>query len=118
VFSTTNTDKHLAEIAKLIAPQGRFALIDDPATLDVVTLKRKCVSVHWELMFTRSTFQTADMPEQGVLLNAVADLVDAGTIRTTVGERFGPINAANLKRAHALIESGRARGKVVLEGFG
>jgi NADPH2:quinone reductase len=118
VFSTTNTDRHLAEIAKLIAPQGRFALIDDPATLDVVTLKRKCVSVHWELMFTRSTFQTADMPEQGVLLNAVADLVDAGTIRTTVGERFGPINAANLKRAHALIESGRARGKVVLEGFG
>lgn len=117
VFSTTNTDKHLTEIAQLIAPQGRFALIDDPATLDVVALKRKCISVHWELMFTRSTFQTADMAEQGRLLNKVADLVDAGTIRTTIGERFGPINAANLKRAHALIESGRARGKVVLEGF-
>ncbi len=117
VFSTTNTDKHVAEIVKLIAPQGRFGLIDDPATLDVVPFKRKSVSLHWELMFTRSTFQTADMGAQGVLLNEVARLVDAGTLRTTLGENFGTINAANLKRAHALIESGRAQGKVVLEGF-
>jgi NADPH2:quinone reductase len=117
VFSTTQTDRHLAEIATLIAPQGRFGLIDDPATLDVVPFKRKAVSVHWELMFTRSMFQTADMAAQGVLLNEVSRLVDAGGLRTTLGENFGPINAANLKRAHALIESGRARGKVVLEGF-
>jgi NADPH2:quinone reductase len=117
VFSTTQTDKHVAEIAKLIAPQGRFGLIDDPATLDVVPFKRKAVSVHWELMFTRSMFQTEDMAAQGVLLNEVARLVDDGTLRTTLGENFGPINAANLKRAHAMIESGRTRGKVVLEGF-
>ncbi len=117
VFCTTQTDRHVGEIVKLIAPQGRFGLIDDPATLDVVAFKRKAVSVHWELMFTRSMFQTDDMAEQGVLLNEVARLVDAGTLRTTLGENFGPINAANLKRAHALIESGRARGKVVLEGF-
>jgi NADPH2:quinone reductase len=118
VFSTTQTDKHVAEIVTLIAPQGRFGLIDDPKTLDIVPFKRKAVSVHWELMFTRPMFQTADMAEQGVLLNEVARLVDAGTLRTTLGENFGPTNAANLKRAHALIESGRARGKVVLEGFG
>jgi NADPH2:quinone reductase len=117
VFSTTETGKHLAEIAKLIAPQGRFALIDDPAKLDVMSFKRKAVSAHWEMMFTRSTFQTEDMAEQGVLLNEVARLLDAGTLRTTIGENFGPINAANLKRAHALIESGKARGKIVLEGF-
>ncbi len=117
VFSTTNTDKHLAEIVALIAPQGRFALIDDPAVLDINPFKRKSVSVHWEMMFTRSTFQTADMGAQGDLLTEVARMVDAGTVRTTLGENFGAINATNLKRAHALIESGRARGKIVLEGF-
>jgi NADPH2:quinone reductase len=117
VFCTTQTDRHLAEIVKLIAPQGRVGVIDDPAALDIVPFKRKAVSVHWELMFARSMFQTADMAEQGVLLNEVARLVDAGTLRTTLGENFGPINAANLKRAHAVIESGRARGKIVLEGF-
>jgi NADPH:quinone reductase len=117
VFSTTNTDKHVTEIAKLIAPQGRFGLIDDPASLDIVPFKRKSVSVHWELMFTRPIFHTADMDAQGKLLHEVARLVDAGTVRTTLGENFGPINAANLRRAHSLIESGRARGKVVLEGF-
>jgi len=117
VFSTTNTDQHLAEVGALIAPQGRFALIDDPATLDIMPFKRKSVSVHWEFMFTRPMFQTADMEAQGTLLNEVARLVDEGQLRTTLGENFGPINATNLKRAHALIESGRARGKIVLEGF-
>jgi NADPH2:quinone reductase len=117
VFSTTNTDVHVAEIVKLIAPQGRFALIDDPTALDVVPFKRKSVSIHWELMFTRSLFQTADIDAQGTLLDEVSGLVDAGTLRTTLADHFGPINAANLKRAHALIESGTARGKIVLEGF-
>jgi zinc-binding alcohol dehydrogenase family protein len=118
VFSTTNTDRHVAEIAKLIAPQGRFALIDDPKVVDISLLKQKSVSLHWEFMFTRSMFETSDIAEQGELLNVVARLVDAGTLRTTFAESFGTINAANLRRAHALIESGRAKGKIVLEGFG
>jgi NADPH2:quinone reductase len=117
VFSTTNTADHLGEIAELIAPQGRFALIDDPQALDVVGFKRKAVSIHWELMFTRPIFETADMAEQGKLLNAVAELVDAGRLRTTLTERLSPIDAANLSRVHALIESGTARGKIVLEGW-
>ncbi|CAH2409503.1 zinc-binding alcohol dehydrogenase family protein [Mesorhizobium escarrei] len=117
VFSTTNTDEHLAEIAALIAPQGRFAVIDDPKLLDINPFKRKSVSVHWEFMFTRSMFETADMASQGEHLNELARLVDTGAIRTTLGETGGLINAANLKRAHALIESGKAKGKIVLEGF-
>lgn len=117
VFSTTQTHRHLGEIAKLIAPQGRFGLIDDPESLDVTGFKRKAVSVHWELMFTRSLFETPDMEEQGKLLSEVARLVDAGQLRTTVTEVMRPINADNLRRAHAIIESGRARGKIVLEGF-
>lgn len=118
VFSTTNTDRHLAEIVKLIAPQGRFGLIDDPPALDANPFKAKSVSLHWELMFTRSTFDTADVVEQGVLLNEVSRLVDQGAIRTTLAERFGAINAVNLRRAHARLESGRAKGKIALEGFG
>ena len=117
VFSTTHTDAHLAEIAGLIAPQGRFALIDDPESLDVSLLKRKSLSLHWEFMFTRSMFATADIAAQGRLLNEVARLVDAGRLRTTLDAHYGAINAGNLRRAHALIESGRARGKIVLEGF-
>ncbi|MBR0666078.1 zinc-binding alcohol dehydrogenase family protein [Roseomonas hellenica] len=117
VFSTTNTDQHLADIVELIAPQGRFALIDDPKALDALPFKRKSVSLHWEFMFTRPVFGTADIEAQHALLTEVAKLVDAGRIRSTQTESFGPINAANLKRAHALLESGTARGKVVLEGF-
>ncbi|ACS43963.1 zinc-binding alcohol dehydrogenase family protein [Methylorubrum extorquens] len=117
VFSTTNTGQHLGQIADLIAAQGRFALIDDPDRLDVLPFKRKSVSTHWEFMFTRSMFNTADLVEQGRLLNEVARLVDAGTLKTTFAESFGTISATNLRRAHALIESGRAKGKIVLEGW-
>ena len=117
VFSTNNSEHHIAGIQELIAPQGRFGLIDDPATLDVMGFKRKSVSVHWELMFTRPIFETADMHKQGKLLDEVARLVDEGRIRTTVTEVMKPINAENLRKAHALIETGKARGKIVLEGF-
>ncbi|MGO4354154.1 zinc-binding alcohol dehydrogenase family protein [Rhizobium sp. RAF36] len=117
VFSTTNTDQHLAEIAEAIAPQGRFALIDDPKVLDIMPFKRKANSVHWELMFTRPIFGTPDMIEQHHLLNKTAELVDAGKIRTTLTETVGTINAANLKKAHAMIETGKTKGKVVLAGF-
>ncbi|WP_077034705.1 zinc-binding alcohol dehydrogenase family protein [Pelomonas sp. KK5] len=115
IVSLTQTQAHYAQIIEAIAPQGKFGLIDDPASLDATQLKRKAVSLHWELMFTRSLFGTDDMIGQHRLLNEVAELVDAGLIRTTLAERFGAINAANLIRAHALIESGKARGKVVLE---
>lgn len=117
VFSTTHTEQHAADIAELIAPQGRFALIDDPTAFDIMLFKRKAVSIHHELMFTRSIYGTPDMHEQGKILDALAVLVDEGKIRTTLTERLSPINAANLKTVHALIESGAAKGKTVLEGF-
>ncbi len=116
--SLTHTDHHYPQIVEALAPQGRLGLIDDPAhPLDVLALKRKSLSLHWELMFTRSLYQTGDMAEQGRLLDEVADMVDAGRVRSTLGDHFGVINAANLRRAHALLESGRARGKIVLQGF-
>ena len=117
VASLTNSEQHLAQVAELIAPQGRYGIIDDPKTVDVMLFKRKSVSLHWEFMFTRAVFETPDMIEQHRLLTKVADMVDAGSIRTTLSEDFGPINATNLRRAHALIESGRSTGKIVLSGF-
>lgn len=119
VVSLTHTALHYPQVAELIAPQGRFGLIDEPpaGSIDIGLLKRKCGSLHWESMFTRSLMKTPDMIEQHRLLCEVAGLVDAGRIRSTMTEHFGGIDAANLRRAHALLESGRAIGKVVLEGF-
>ena len=117
VASLTHTDQHYDQLIEALAPQGQLALIDDPAQLDVVKLKRKSLSLHWEFMYTRSLFETPDMQAQHALLERVAQLIDAGTLRTTLGEHFGSINANNLRRAHVLLESGKARGKIVLEGF-
>ncbi|MBN8887946.1 MAG: zinc-binding alcohol dehydrogenase family protein [Rudaea sp.] len=114
----THTDEYLAQLVDILEAEGQFALIDDPKALDVLAFKRKSLSVHWESMFTRSTFQTPQLARQGEILRRVAELVDRGIVRSTVAEHFGAINAANLKRAHALLESGKSRGKIVLEGFG
>ncbi|HWL88551.1 MAG TPA: zinc-binding alcohol dehydrogenase family protein [Polyangiaceae bacterium] len=117
VVGLNQTDRHFEQIVEAIKPQGKLALIDDPELFDFRKLKTKSVSLHWEFMFTRSMFDTDDQIRQHKLLDHVAALVDLGKLRTTLTETFGTINAANLKRAHALVESNRARGKIVLEGF-
>ena len=117
VISLTHTDDYLAQIVEVLKPEGQLALIDDPKALDVLPFKRKSLSVHWESMFTRSTFATPDMIRQHHILGQVASLVDRGVLRSTAAERFGRINAENLRRAHALLESGQSRGKIVLESF-
>ena len=117
VASLTRSDLHFDSIVELIAPFGKIAMIDDPGPLDFTKLKTKSVSLHWELMYTRSLFKTPDMVEQHHLLNEVAELVDEGLLKTTFHEHYGVINAENLKKAHAMIESGKSKGKIVLEGF-
>ncbi|KKO50280.1 NADPH:quinone reductase [Arsukibacterium sp. MJ3] len=118
VASLTHTDQHYPELVKLLAPQGKLALIDDPAAgLDIMPLKQKSISLHWEFMFTRSLFTTADMHMQHQLLTDLSRLIEQGQIKTTLQQNLGTINANNLRQAHALLESGKAIGKVVLEGF-
>lgn len=118
VISLTQTDQHFDEIVQVLKPQGKLALIDDPkGPLDVMKLKRKSLSLHWELMFTRSLYQTEDMVAQHHLLNRLSALIDTGELQSTFGEHYGTINAQNLIKAHTLIESGKAIGKIVLEGF-
>ena len=117
IAGLTNTQDHLPAIIEVIAPQGRFALIDDPKVLDINPFKGKSVSVHWESMFTRSSFKTPDMIAQHNLLNEVSAMVDDGRIVTTMAKELSPISAANLREAHGLIESSRSIGKVVLQGW-
>jgi NADPH2:quinone reductase len=117
IASLNGTDAHFPALVDVLAPEGKFALIDDPKHLDATLLKRKAASLHWEFMFTRSLFQTPTLEEQHKVLKAVSAYVDEGVIRTTFAEALGAINATNLKKAHERIESGRAKGKVVLAGF-
>ncbi|OUI94723.1 Zn-dependent oxidoreductase, partial [Acetobacter orientalis] len=84
VFSTTQTEQHLADIVDLIAPQGHLGLIDDPSELNALLLKKKSLSLHWEWMFTRSAFETADLSVQGSILNEISRLVEEGKLRTTL----------------------------------
>ncbi|MBZ9627309.1 zinc-binding alcohol dehydrogenase family protein [Psychroflexus sp. CAK1W] len=117
VIGINATGQHFEDIVKVINPQGKFGFIDDPKVINATSFKPKSVSIHYELMFTRSLFKTPDMIEQHHILNKVSELVDEGTIKTTRGEHFGSINAENLRKAHQLLESGKAKGKIVLEGF-
>lgn len=117
VFSTHTDPAAWAEIARLIAPQGRFGLIDDPEPLDLRLVKFKSVSIHWEAMFTRPMFRTADMQRQHVILSECASLLDRGVLSVPPPTPYGAITAANLRRAHAAIEAGRVVGKIVLAGF-
>ncbi|MDO8909209.1 MAG: zinc-binding alcohol dehydrogenase family protein [Pseudohongiella sp.] len=118
VAGINRTGQHYPDLVAMLRPQGRLALIDDPAEpLDIKLMKQKCLSLHWEFMFTRAMFQTADMDEQHKLLSELARLVDKGVIKTTVGQHLGRITPENLEKAHELLKSEHTLGKLVLEGF-
>jgi zinc-binding alcohol dehydrogenase family protein len=118
-ISLNHSGDHFAQLVEVLEPQGALALIDDPPaqSIDVLAMKRKSLSLHWELMFTRSLFQTADMAHQGALLQQLSALVDAGRIRSTLSQSLGAIEAAGLREAHRRLERGSCIGKLVLSGW-
>ena len=116
IFCLNNTDQHWLSLCDLVKPQGIIcSIVETKQPVELNGLKNKSASFVWELMFTRSMFQTDDMIEQHHLLNELSGLIDAGKIKTTVTNVLSPINAENLRKAHAQLESGRTIGKVVLE---
>ncbi|HQT65092.1 MAG: NADPH:quinone reductase [Acidocella sp. 20-57-95] len=117
VFCTTHEATHWNAIGHIVAPEGAIGIIESGKPLDFSVIMKKCVSVHPEYMFARALLQTKTMSGQHRILEAVAHLVDNGTLRTTMTEDYGLINAANLKRAHAALESHSVMGKIVLGGF-
>jgi zinc-binding alcohol dehydrogenase family protein len=118
IFCLNNTDRWFPAFAPIIKPLGKMcAIVSALRPVDLAPLMGKSVSLSWEFMFTRSTFMTPDMIEQHNLLNETAALIEAGTLKTTLTTHLGKINAANLKRAHKLLEGGHTLGKIVLEGF-
>ncbi len=117
IFITSNATTHWFPMTELLAPEGAIGIIELGKPLDLSVLRQKCGTLHTEYMFARALLQTPTMSAQHRTLEAVAHLVDNGTLKTTMTENLGTINAANLKRAHAMLESGTAIGKIVLEGF-
>ncbi|AQR68521.1 NADPH:quinone reductase [Janthinobacterium sp. LM6] len=114
VAALSHTARHVAALTQIIAPHGKLAVIDDHDVFDAAPLKGKSISLHWEMVFTRPLFATDDMLEQHRILNRVARLLDDGVLRHTVRQRLSPMDAATLRRAHALLERGGQPGKIVV----
>jgi zinc-binding alcohol dehydrogenase family protein len=118
IANFANTDIYWSVMAELIRPQGKIAcIVENKGPIDLNLLKSKSATFSWEFMFTRAMYQTSDMSAQGQILDEVAALIDAKKIRSTLTETLTPINAANLRQAHARLESGHTIGKLVLTGW-
>lgn len=113
-----NDMRHWETAVELIRPQGAIVTIDNTdSPMPMAGMKTKAASLHWEFMFTRAMHQTPDMIEQHKLLTEIAKQIDAGNIRTTLNQVLSPINAENIREAHRLVETGKAKGKIVVEHF-
>ncbi|MCX7115164.1 MAG: zinc-binding alcohol dehydrogenase family protein [Gammaproteobacteria bacterium] len=113
VFSTTHSDQYLKHIPSLLRPFGHFVLIDDPGELNITSFKQKSLSVHWELMFTKSLFNY-QLETQGHILAEVAALIDSGKMKSTANLVLDGLTIAHLKEAHETLESGQSIGKIVI----
>lgn len=118
-LNLADTDHYWDALGDLLAPQGHVGLIVEPRGALRIgdPYKAKCIGIHWEFMFARARFQSADMIEQHRILNRAASMIDAGALRTTAHTQLGTINAANLREAHRRLESGGVIGKLVLAGW-
>lgn len=118
-LNLADTDRYWDALGELLAPQGHVGLIVEPSGALKIgdPYKAKCIGIHWEMMFTRARFRTADMIEQGRILDRVAELIDAGALQGTHSATLGAINAANLRETHRRLESGATIGKLVLAGW-
>ncbi len=118
IANFSNTDTYWTVMAEIIRPQGKIVcIVENEAPVDLNLLKSKSSTFVWEFMFTRSRYQTTDMAKQGSLLNELSKLIDSDKLHTTLNETISPINAANLRKAHAKSESGKSIGKIVLAGW-
>ncbi len=118
-LNLADTVRYWQELGEILAPQGHVGLIVEPSEALRIgdPYKAKCIGIHWEFMFARPRFRTSDMGEQGRILARIAELVDAGKLRSTLTETLSPINAANLREAHRRLESGAMIGKLSLSGW-
>ncbi|RWC51091.1 MAG: zinc-binding alcohol dehydrogenase family protein [Mesorhizobium sp.] len=117
VMALAQTPRHQSQFVDLVQPFGSIGVLDDPDPFPLATLKTKCITVHMHSMMARPVFQRPDMAEQGAILRKLAQLVDAGQVRTTLAKRLGPASANALIQAHRDIEAGSVNGKIVFEGF-
>ncbi|ELY3636326.1 zinc-binding alcohol dehydrogenase family protein [Cronobacter sakazakii] len=116
IFILNDTDGHWAAVSQLIAPQGHIcSIVENEHPLDQDALKSKSAALHWEFMYTRSMYQTADMARQGEILNEVAKLVDAGEVESALSETFHGLSVESISKAHEKVLEGHMRGKVVVE---
>lgn len=118
IFCLNATEKHWDNMAESVSPQGKIcSIVETNEPIDLTRLQSKSATFVWELMFTRSMYQTEDMIKQHNLLNEIGKLIDQGELQTTLNKRLSPINAENLKQAHHLLETGSSIGKIVVENF-
>ena len=118
ILCAAGTEAYFPRLPDVLAPQGKICfIVGAKGPLNISVLQGKSAAICWELMFTRPTFQTPDMQAQHEILNEAARLLEDGTLRHTMRENYGPLNAGNLRRAHATIESGKMIGKLVLSGI-
>lgn len=118
ILNCADTDRYWDVMADVIAPQGKICtIVENAGPLNQQVMKLKSVTHVWELMFTRSKYQTPDMIEQHKLLNRISDWIDGGTLKGILRETLTPINAENLRKAHAKLESGTMIGKLVVKGW-
>lgn len=111
---TTNSEDQVEIYADVLNPFGQIVAIDDPVSIDVVTLKPKALSWHWEFMFARSLHQARDLIRQHELLTEVSRLVASGAVRSTLTTTLSPLSVEQIREGHRLVESGRMIGKVVI----
>ncbi|MHA3067211.1 zinc-binding alcohol dehydrogenase family protein [Lacticaseibacillus saniviri] len=111
-----STERHFDRAAELIAPFGHIAsIVESTEDLPMSKIKNKSASFDWEFMFAKANYQY-HIETQGQALQLMAELFDAGVLKSTLSKTYHGISADTIRQAHADVEADRMIGKVVVSG--
>jgi len=113
IYDAVSFEAYAEQFCDIIKPFGKIVSITSIGSANLDKFKPKAVSICWEFMYARSMHETEDMARQQEILHAVASLIDACKLKTPVWKVL-PWSLESLKEAHALQQSGKAIGKIVM----
>jgi zinc-binding alcohol dehydrogenase family protein len=115
VFLAAKSDENIKEAAKVVKPQGRICSLLPLSEPLPNPFFAKSLTMSFELIYTRSVYQTDDWIKQHEYLTELKNQVEQGFITSTMSKHFDRMNEDTLKEAYTLLQSEHTVGKIVLE---
>lgn len=113
VFCCHSTERHFADMTRVLAPRGHIlSIVEANTPLPMGLLFQKKATFSWQCVFTKPLRGSTGLASHADILNRCSALFDAGSLRSTLHTHGGELCAEQLDAGHRQTQSGTNIGKL------